>query len=391
MILLKDKADCCGCTACTSICPQNAIEMVEDSEGFLYPKVNYSNCINCGLCDKICPIKERTQSEQKSEVIKYYAARIKNRDVWMASSSGGIFSAISEYALNSGGVVYGAIYNKEMEVIHSSVETIIDLNKIRGSKYVQSKTYHIYEKVLEHLKSGRIVVFSGTPCQVEALKLYLRKDYANLLTVDIVCHAVPSPRIFKEYVSYVNNVFHDKLIDLNMRYKGGRGWGHHFSFLYKFTSGKELVDPVEIKDWARLYFSHMITRPSCHECKFCNYNRSGDVTLADYWDDHKRHPEIYSKNGTSLLLINTEKGLEFLNGFIDKIEYWPITKEDSIQPCLTKPVKISKYRGYFWNYYYRKGFERTYSHFFEDSWFNIKLRIKGFIVNCIKNCFFHGQ
>lgn len=376
MIEIKDKTMCCGCSACASICSKHAITMVEDIEGFKYPIVENKLCIDCGLCNKVCPIEYRDKRQIENHYIELLAVRNKNKEDLKSSSSGGFFSIISNYVIENRGVVFGVAYSKSMEVIHTYAENNEECVKFRGSKYVQSNIDGIYDKVKEFLLLGRLVLFSGTPCQVEGLKLFLRKDYDNLITVDLVCHAVPSPKIFKNYVNYVEKLAGERLINLNMRYKGkdGNGWSHKFSYLYVFESGRIEVDWPEISDWGRLYFRNVITRSSCHACRFCNLERPGDFSIADYWDDENKRPDIFSKEGTSLVFVNTKKALEIKQKLLKNFISWKLKEDEAMQVCLQSPIKCNnKRRKEYWTYYQYNGFEKYYKRFFTNS-FYIKKR-----------------
>ena len=223
MINITDKRECCGCTACQSICKKGAIEMLPDEEGFLYPSVDMDKCIQCGLCEKVCPIVKRKNTIRENSYLDLFALRIRNHDVLMKSSSGGAFSAIAEYVISQGGIVVGATYNEKMQVIHSFADNFDEYEKMRGSKYSQSNIIGVFKRCKEILSSektkNRLLLFSGTPCQIHGLKSFLIHDYKNLITVDIVCHSIPSPMVFEDYIKFVNNHFKDRLTNLQMRYK----------------------------------------------------------------------------------------------------------------------------------------------------------------------------
>ena len=199
MINIKVKQDCCGCSACMQICPKQSITMVTDNEGFLYPEVNNTTCIDCGLCEKVCPVLNQNDGSQPIEV---YAAKNNNEQIRLKSSSGGIFTLLAEKIIAEGGVVFGAKFNTDWSVVHSYTETIDGLEDFRGSKYVQSSIGDNFLKAKQFLTDGRKVLFSGTPCQIAGLKHFLRKEYDNLLTIEVVCHGAPSPRVWKDYLEY---------------------------------------------------------------------------------------------------------------------------------------------------------------------------------------------
>lgn len=357
--------DCCGCTACVSICTHDAISMHPDKEGFLYPVVNTDICVSCGLCESVCPVLNRNKVENSPNQIAYKALRIKDKNLLKKSSSGGAFIVVATYVINNGGVVCGAKYSDDAVVVHDFSETIEGLRVFMGSKYSQSDIRGIYKKIKDYLRTGRLVLFTGTPCQVHGLQLYLRKQYENLITLDLVCHAVPSPKIFKEYIDFCSKKLGGKVNSIDMRYKLPYGWSHKFVYRFNLENGKHIVDPTDFVNWGRLFFSKLIDRPSCHECKYTNYNRCGDLTIADFWDDNNLRPDIRSVDGTSLCLVNTEKGLKILNEIHDFIVEWDITKEESFQPCLDVPTSKNIRRDIFWEDYYKKGFEYVYKKYFK--------------------------
>ena len=382
MIQIKDKSQCCGCMACESVCTHKAIIMQPDEEGFLYPSVNSSLCINCGLCDAVCPIIYRNKNVDLSHNPKaLYAVRHKDKETLLDSSSGGAFFALAELVINKGGIVCGVEYSPSMEVRHAFAETLDGCRRFMGSKYVQSNLNGIFHQIKSYLKSDRYVLFTGTPCQVEALNLYLKKPYKNLITSDLVCHAVPSPLIFKEYIKFVNKRKNAKLTSIDMRYKRLCGWSHRYSYRYAFDTCKSICDPSDISNWGRLYFSRLIDRPSCHDCKFTNFHRSGDFTLADFWDDAHRRPDLYSSDGTSLFLVNSEKGMSLLSSIKEYLDLWSITPEEAWQPCLEKATMKAPLRDKFWNDYRQKGFSFVYRKYYTDSY---KKRIKNNIKKILK-------
>lgn len=367
MINIKSPADCCGCTACVSACTHNAIVMESDAEGFSYPSVNENLCLDCGLCDKVCPIEHRKLSNSGKTTLEYYALRIKDKEILEQSSSGGAFSVICEYVLNRNGLVCGVEYSSSGLVRHTFVDKKEKLKSLRGSKYAQSNLDGIYTKIKNLLKEKKWVLFSGTPCQVDGLKRYLRKDYETLITVDLVCHAIASPLIYKEYLAYCSKKLGNEVVSINMRDKKTYGWSHKFSYRFFYKNGKNILDPIKVVNWGRLFFSELINRPSCDECKYANFNRPGDFTIADFWDDYKTRPDIYSTKGTSLLLINSGKAKSVFEDVKDSCHYWPLRYEEVLQPNLIRPTKVHPQRELFWEYYHTNGFDKTYKKYFADS------------------------
>ncbi len=370
MIQIESPLECCGCTACESVCAQHAITMSPDREGFMYPHADAEKCVGCGLCETVCPIIGRKKSDSgKSTVRRYCASRIKDDDVLMSSSSGGAFSALASVIIGKGGVVCGAAYGKQRSVSHVFVETEEELCRLRGSKYVQSDLRGVFSKALSILSQGRWLLFVGTPCQVDGLRSFLRDDYPKLVTADLVCHGVPSPLIYREYLKLASHRNGHVVEWIDMRYKQVHGWSHHFSYRFHYADGTSEVDPLHILDWGRLMFSELVSRPLCGECLYTNLNRPGDFTLADFWDDDRLFPELYSTRGTSLCLVNSDKGEQLLSETEKVMDVWQITEEAAMQPCLHSNVRKNPRRKLFWDFYSIHGFEAAYEEFFVVSRF----------------------
>lgn len=376
MIRIINKEDCCGCSACVSICPKTAIRFIQDSEGFDYPHVDVDKCVECGLCEKICPIIQRKSIDKSvANPLQYKAVRIKDKKILSESSSGGAFSILADIIFDLNGCVCGVEYSEEGLLHHIIIDSKAELYKLRGSKYVQSNILGIFPAIKQRLLNGQYVLFSGTSCQVDGLKKYLRKDYANLLTVDLVCHSIPSPLIYKEYLTYCSKKLKKEIVSIDMRYKKTYGWSHRYSYRYCFKDGKSVIDSPFVVNWGRLFFSEMINRPSCGDCQYANLNRVSDFTIADFWDDDKKRTDIYSKEGTSLLLVNTEKGINALRNCQNNFYSWNITKEEALQPSLCHTTKPSDKRDEFWNFYYKNGFENSYNCYFADTKYVILKKI----------------
>lgn len=305
---------CCACSGCEQMCPKNCISMKPDSEGFLYPEVDESICIECGICIKHCPI---LTDVSRCNIPKVYAAKYKDRGSTFKSTSGGLFIPIAKSVLSMGGVVFGCAYDENLVAKHIKVETEDELYRLQSSKYVQSDTRGIYKQVKTELQNGKEVLFSGTGCQAAGLRSFLGKDYGNLLITDIVCHGVPSPKLFKNYIDYMGKKLGGTLTSYNFRSKEKRGW----DLYYKAENGQKSKSDYGFFDPYYSAFLYCKTyRESCYECKFANKNRVSDITLADYWGIQKFHPEFFDENGVSLVLINTEKGKKYLEKIKDKLE-----------------------------------------------------------------------
>lgn len=312
-----DKSNLCiECRSCEQICPNNAITMNMNEEGFSYPQIIEENCIHCGLCYKVCPMIN--YNKVKNNLGDVFAVQIKDADLLKKSSSGGIFSLIAISILKKGGIVYGAAWDEQLQLHHIGVETIADLSKLRGSKYVHSEIGESYKKIKDYLNKGRWVYFTGTPCQVAGLRLFLRKEYSNLLTSDLVCHGTPSQLIFNCFVSQMEKERGVKLIEYSFRDKNIAGWScsSSSSFSINPKNGRKKFHYYDKN--MRAYFNAFIkgdlTRMDCYSCPFAEPRRVGDITLADYWGIHKQHPEFPKiSDGVSLVIINTNKGKIIFN------------------------------------------------------------------------------
>lgn len=327
MIEILEKKDCCGCHACTNICPKKCISMDPDEEGFLYPNVNHNSCIKCGLCKSVCPILTK-QLDIKKEP-KAYACFNKNEEIRSKSSSGGVFSALADHVLESGGGIFGAGFNKDMEVIHQYVDKKEDLDILRMSKYVQSRIGETYKKAQELLDAGRKVLFSGTPCQIEGLKKFLRKDYENLLTQDLICHGVPSPAILKGYLKHRSEISGSKVSKVEFRSKV-TGW-KKFSFLIKFENQTIYKKNPYRDQYMNMFLFNKNLRPSCHDCKFKKISRVSDITLADFWGVKNVAPDMDDNKGTSLVLIHSEKGAKFFEEIKDNLQIIEVDFQKAIK------------------------------------------------------------
>ena len=346
MIEITKNKNCCGCEACVQACPRECIKFEQDSQGFYYPKVDKTQCVNCGLCNKVCPILNVDDYSLPSTT-PIYAAYNNDEAQRRTSSSGGIFELLAQQTIKSGGVVFGAIFDKHWNVVHSYADKVEQLELLKRSKYVQSRIGDSFKKAKAFLACGRQVLFVGTPCQIAGLKHYLRKDYKNLITVDVVCHGVPSPMIWQKYLSekkhdvaQAYNVSDEddvKFTAISFRDKVKSWRRYHLSLTYRLrTDGIDAIGPDSIvetssqfvweNDYMLSFLHDYANRPSCFDCKFRNGKCHSDLTLADFWgienltDNH----ELKSDKGTSLVMVHTDRGQHFLEDvhcFIQKIPF----------------------------------------------------------------------
>lgn len=350
MAISKDKFNCCGCSACEAVCGHSAIEMKADSLGFLLPKVNASKCIECGLCERMCNFKHNYPIYDNFGMPSVYLVRLKCKNELAKSQSGGAFYAIAVRFIEDGGVVYGASFDKNWVVKHHKADNISELEGIRMSKYVQSDIRACYKEVRQLLINGRSVLFSGTPCQVSAIKSYIPATlHKNLYCVDIICHAVPSPKIWRDYISYLEIKNNSKIARACFRDKRFGWHGAKESFL--FENGHEQFRRTS----NHLYFSKLSVRESCSNCPFTNTSRVGDITVGDFWGLPK--DSIYEDNlGASLLFVNSSKGEELLHKSKDLVISEKKQLNECLQPQLIRPIELNKKRTQFIQDYESGGF-----------------------------------
>lgn len=302
-IEILNPAECTGCGACDNCCPVDAIKMQPDYKGFLFPKIDPNKCVHCGRCVESCPALEcdlRPASEREC-----YAVMAKD-DIRMQSSSGGVFTVLAQYVLKKDGLVCGAAWNPDWTVSHKIISSEEQLDELRRSKYVASQTDHTFTQIKKALDTGKMVLFSGCPCQVAGLQKYLRKPYENLLTVDIICHGVPSPKAFQHYLSEISHG--EPITYINFREKD-HGWGTPITI--RTESGKTYYNNCYKDPWYIGFLGGVTPRLSCGTCHFAQFDRIGDITLGDFWGIGKYHGNYDDRKGTGLVLVNTDQGRRF--------------------------------------------------------------------------------
>ena len=310
MIDIKDKVECCGCSACASSCPVDAIAMQQDAEGFLYPMVDMKRCVECGRCEKVCPIRQ-----VKTEIPRYqqaWLAQSLDKGEQMASTSGGIGAVLARVIVERGGVVFGARFDENLDVCHAAAETVEESKAFRGSKYVQSDVMGCYRQVRALLREGREVLFTGTPCQVEGLSSFLDEQYDTLYCCDVVCHAVPSPLIWHKYLEFISK--HLSSVVDGVFFRDKRLYGYKYSQMFLTSSQGNVIyhNGVESDPMLRAFFSNICDRPSCYDCHFKKRYRESDLTIWDCFDVGLREKAFDDDRGTTNILVQSEKGARLL-------------------------------------------------------------------------------
>ena len=319
----NNKSECCACTACVNSCPKSCIKMIQDEEGFAYPEIDKNSCVNCHLCEKVCPVEHPDYSNNDKPDV--YAVLLKDVEERKKSSSGGAFFAIATFVLNNNGVVIGATMDEMHQVRHIMVESLDELFRLRGSKYVQSELGFIFAQVKDVLTKDKWCYFVGTGCQVAGLKAYLKKDYPKLITSDIVCHGVPSQALFDKHIKYLEDRYHDKVV--NYYFRDNESWGG--CEICEFKNRKPLKNPsYELSPFLYSFMYGMTFRQSCYNCKFACVPRQGDITLADYWGVKEFFPDIDESHGVSLVLVNTQLGKTVWEIIKNAFEYYSSSISD---------------------------------------------------------------
>lgn len=369
-----DKKLCNGCSACVFICPKNCIVMERNKEGFLYPKIDSNKCVNCGACKTLCPVANR---EEKKKSISAYAVINKDENIRKSSSSGGVFTELAKYVLSKNGVVFGAAFDDNFIVKHICVQNEDDLEKLRKSKYVQSQIGESYKQAKALLEQNKIVLFTGTPCQIGGLQAYLRKPYKNLITQDIICHGVPSPKVWEKYLEKKRKK--GKIKNISFKDKS-TGW-HSYSLTFEYENVKD-SELVSENLYMRLFLKNISLRHSCYNCAFKSKYRDSDITLADFWGVEKVNTKFCDDKGVSLVVLNTPKGKEIFDIVNDGLIYEKTDFEKAISynPFMTSSVVPNKNREKFFKKLDKCDIERLAKKNTQPSFFKkVKSKLKGII------------
>ncbi len=383
-MIIAPKEKCTGCELCVNVCAQKAIQMREDQYGFLYPEVDNSRCVQCGLCSKKCPANLVNQFRVNDIEPKAYAVINHNKKKYMQGSSGGFFSALAEWCVSQNGVVFGAAWDDALNVAHIGVEDGNKLLQLYKSKYVQSRINHVYKEVRDKLIEGKIVLFSGTPCQVAALKSYLGKKYDKLYCVDVVCHGVPNNKIFHSYLDYIERLKHKKIEKYEFRGKVEL-LGNYNSIVYLKKSIR--IVPWQCDPYVYLFMHGYINRESCFSCKYACKNRVGDITLSDYWGYKERHASFDVRCGISLVLVNTEKGSQLFEHVQDAVQCEETDLQYAIEQNaqLKQPTIRPAERNKLLEGWRKQGFSYLYQEFLNRSDRRYKYWLKVLLVKSYSN------
>lgn len=383
MIKVVDKSRCCGCSACVQICPKQCISFDEDEHGFKYPKVNDLICVKCRLCEQVCPcLNQGIPSPPK----KVYAAINPAENVRLNSSSGGIFTIMAEFVLGNNGIVFGARFDRNWNVIHDYTESVDDIDKFRRSKYVQSYIGESFRQVQEFLKAGRLVLFSGTSCQIAGLKRFLDKEYENLLLIDVVCHGVPSPKIWREYLksiirpegvdgkntvlSFPNDMSIIKDISFRNKKIGWKKYGFELRMAAPKAAQNSVLDSVKKLDdeedftffqavnenlYLQGFINNLYIRPSCFACPSKSGRCNSDYSLADFWTINKFLPSLNDDKGVTLLYVHSTKGLNILEKL--NVQLFELDKNKVLNSAFSNPAKEKYPIEQFWKLYSKMGID----------------------------------
>ena len=324
--MIQISSACTGCHACVAICSQKCIDMEDSGEGFMFPVVHMESCIQCDRCKEVCPVLRMPDRNQHTRVV---ALKSKDEAERENSTSGGVFPLLAKQLLNDGGIIYGAVYECDFSVRHVAVENSEYLPLLQGTKYVQSKIGRVFTEVEDKLKTGRSVLFSGTPCQCAGLRAFLGKNYDNLILVDLICHGVPSPKVWQTYIDYRAKQENGgkRPVRINMRSKIS-GWSR-YSTEFDYGNGKTTRIQNSQDFFIKSFIGNICLRSSCSDCLAKGTERCTDLTLGDYWGIWSQHPEFSDEKGTSIVFVHSAKGMDMLNRVKGQTEWLEIPIEDA--------------------------------------------------------------
>ena len=355
-----DKQQCTGCGLCAEKCPKDCILMVEDGEGFRSPQIDFTKCVECGLCVRSCPTTSAADTLYSKYGRSYYCGNVKDKEMLIKSSSGGVFGVLAEYIISIGGYVCGCIYTDDLEAVHTLSNRKQDIEKMYGSKYVQSRAEHCFPEIQSHLMEEDIVMFTGTACQIAALRLYLGKDYSNLYCVEILCHGVPSPGLFAKYKQYLEKRLGGTVKDIRFRDKRRDGWGseHRTCIIYE-KNGKLCENRPILPAYFSAFFYGLNLRESCYQCRFATSERVADLTIGDFWGSWNKYKKRFHE-GISVVGVNSEKGYELSENISGRFDFYEVLPENEAivsNDNFTHPIKRPPERTCFYDGILSKGYK----------------------------------
>ena len=351
---------CTGCGACFSSCPKQCILMLESVDGFQYPNIQAAQCIHCGKCEVVCPVLHNfsTEDTHSTQALpESYGAFSTAENARMKSSSGAVFYELAAKVLHASGVVYGVAYDENNDAVFKRIDSLSDLNELQGSKYVQASSYAAYSKAKTDLDSNTPVLFSGTPCQISGLKHYLGREYSNLITIDFVCHGVPSPKAFQKYKTGLEIQYGSRITKINFRNKE-TGW-RSYSVKVDFENGKTYQVAHQDDPYMTAFLRELSLRESCFSCNFKGLHRESDITLSDYWGIEHTHPEIPNERGVSMVLLHSETGRRYFEEIRENLNVFDAELSD--MECYNPSSIRSSVPHPFRQYFFRMLGKRNYT------------------------------
>lgn len=340
---------CTGCTACKSSCPKSAIVMCTDKEGFVYPKVDYNKCVKCGLCEKKCPVLH-SNNNKKYQKPRVYAAWNLDDNIRINSTSGGIFSALAKVMISQGAIVVGAQYDIDFNISHVIIKDFDEISKLRQSKYAQSNLGDVFIQIKKLLERNEKVLFCGTPCQSAGLQSYLGKEYSTLYCCDFICRGVISPKVYKKFLKDISQEYVAELSGVHFKNKDF-GW-NQFSTKLIYSDGNNYQEDRNNDYYMRGYLRHnLYLRPSCHQCCYKTIPRKSDMSLGDFWGIARYKLDLDNDKGTSVILVNSDKGMQLLNWIREEIFLEERSLEEVIEgnSCLLNSAEEGKFRSFFFD------------------------------------------
>lgn len=382
MIELCKADECTGCSGCVNVCPKQCIQMIEDNEGFLHPCIDHDKCIECHVCQRLCPVLNPLEKYDSPVV---YAAFNNDPKVRANSSSGGIFNALARHFIDNGGMVVGALFGQsDFTLTHVLTDSMSDVKRMMGSKYVQSHVpNNLYKEILSAIQKGHKVLFTGTPCQVAACRKFIPAIYQEkILYVDIVCHGVPSQALFSDYIGKLSQKLATRICVFNFRTR--EGWGYAPSFAGEDNSWRPLsgID----NSYMSLFLQGYTFRENCYNCQYATPQRVSDITIADFWGLGKEIPYAYDKTlGVSLLLVNTHKGEQVLEKIADvlTLDRRSLSEATKMNPNLHKASYRPRQRNNIYSYFFQHSLSETYTHYFDNPYRKMR-RLVGKLVRLMR-------